>query len=54
MAQRLEVSPSAWSFRRGGVMPEEEGGVRLRTMKTRPAPFPANEVTWRSTGLVSP
>jgi hypothetical protein len=35
-------------------MPEEEGGVRLRTMKTRPAPFPANEVTWRSTGLGSP
>lgn len=24
---------------------EEEGGVRLRTLKTCPAPFPANEAT---------
>ena len=35
-------------------MPEEEGGVRLRTLETRPAPFPASEATCRSDGLASP
>ena len=36
------------------LMPEEKGGVRLRTLKTSPAPFPASEATCRSDGLVSP
>jgi hypothetical protein len=38
----------------GSFTAEEEGGVRLRTLKTCPAPFPASEATCRSDGLVSP